>query len=552
LALETTQSPGPAGEIGRPTIDVRNLSVSYSIRHESTRVVDDVSFDIGPGEVVAVVGESGSGKTTIAQSLIGLLPPNGHLDGGKVLLNGTDIAGWSPKRLEAVRGKRIGLVPQDPANSLNPVRTIGANLGEVLQIHKWGDKQKIRHQVLELLDRVGIPEPAIRIDQYPHEFSGGMRQRVLIANAIALEPELIIADEPTSALDVTVQKRILDLLDDLRREFTTAILFVTHDLTIAAERSTSIIVLKNGRVQEYASTKEILTNPKSSYTKTLLGDAPGLSAVRARPPSVTSGREGEIAYAITATDVVQEFPRGRGQASFRALDSVSFRVAAGTTHALVGESGSGKTTAARAVVGLRRPTAGQILVAGSDVVSLRRGRLREFRKKVQLVYQNPFESLNPLLDIEEIVAEPLKNFALGDRSERMRKAAEYLDLVALPKQVLKRKPRELSGGQRQRVAIARALILDPQVVVLDEAVSALDVTVQGQVLRLLDELQQRLGLTYLFISHDLAVVAHIAHTVSVMELGRVVESGPTETIFANPTHEYTRALLQAIPVPKYR
>jgi peptide/nickel transport system ATP-binding protein len=528
-----------------PILRLENLSVSYRLNHVHTRVVDNVSFSIEAGQVLAVVGESGSGKSTIAQSIIGLLPENGRVEGGQILLNGVDIAHWSSKRLQAVRGRRIGLVPQDPANSLNPVRTIGANLGEVLKIHRRGDRAAVKHQVLELLDRVGIPEPEKRARQYPHELSGGMRQRVLIANAIALRPDLIVADEPTSALDVTVQKRILDLLDDLRHEYGTAILFVTHDLAVAAERSTQVVVLQKGQVQEHADTATVLRSPSSDYTRTLLRDAPAL----AERPSSSVRRSDPPVDDIVADSLVQEFPAGRGLAPFRAVDDVSFVVSRGTTHALVGESGSGKTTVARMIAGFRHPTGGHVRLDGLDLTQLRGEALRQSRRLVQLVYQNPFGSLDPLMSVEDIIAEPLRNFAVGGRELRRTTVAENLERVALPSTVLGRRPHELSGGQRQRVAIARALVLRPRVVVLDEAVSALDVTVQAQVLQLLEELQRELGLTYLFISHDLAVVRQIAHTVSVMSHGKVVEQGSTEQVFVRPSDPYTQALLDAIPRP---
>jgi len=528
-------------------LSVRELSVSYRTRRGDAPAVSTVSFDVAAGEVLAVVGESGSGKTTIAQAVIGLLAENGRIDSGEILVNGTDVAGWSSRQFESVRGKRIGLIPQDPNNSLNPVKTIGANLAEVLRIHRFGTPPVIRARVLELLDRVGIPEPERRARQYPHELSGGMKQRVLIANAIALEPELIIADEATSALDVTVQKHILDLLDDLRREFGTAILFVTHDLAVAADRASRILVLKNGRVQEQGPTAAVLADPATEYTRKLLSDAPSMVARDRAARAVPAG----LLHAATDADrilrvngLVQEFGRGT---PFRAVDQVSFDVVRGTTHAIVGESGSGKTTVARAVAGFRTPTGGTIRVNGANVALHKREGLRQFRRQVQLVYQNPFSSLDPRQSVGEIVSEPLRNFGIGDKTSRAATVAEFIDRVALPASALTRLPRELSGGQRQRVAIARALVLHPEIVVLDEAVSALDVTVQAQILALLERLQAELGLTYLFISHDLAVVRHIADTISVMQNGRVVENGDAGTVFDAPAEDYTRELLDAIP-----
>ena len=533
-----------------PVLDVWNLSVAYSRGGEATIVVHDISLSIGPGEVVAVVGESGSGKTTTAQAVIGLLAENGSVTSGSIRLSGTDISGWSSKRLESVRGARIGLVPQDPNSSLNPVKRIGDSLAEVLRIHRWGDKRRIAARVIELLERVGIPDPELRARQYPHELSGGMKQRVLIASAIALDPELIIADEATSALDVTVQRNILDLLDGLRAEYGTAILLVTHDLAVALDRATHVVVLKDGRVQEHGSTAQVLLRPTSAYTKQLLADAPSLATSGRR--TLAQARDILAAVedrepAIVVTDLVQEFTLGRHRDPLRALDGVSFAVQPGTTHAIVGESGSGKTTAARAILGFQRPTSGSIVVSGEEITTLRGERLRQFRRRLQMVYQNPFSSLDPRQSVGQVVAEPLVNFRVGDRAHRAGVVRDLLDQVSLPASVIERRPAELSGGQRQRVAIARALVLSPEVLVLDEAVSALDVTVQAQILRLLERLQDEIGLTYLFISHDLAVVRHISHTVTVLHSGRVVESGLTEAVFSDPRQEYTRALLRAIP-----
>ncbi|MEI3846177.1 MULTISPECIES: ABC transporter ATP-binding protein [unclassified Microbacterium] len=535
-------------------LDVQDLRVSYQTRAGRREVVHGVDVSVGEGEVVALVGESGSGKSTTAHALIGLLPEGGRVDGGSITIGGVDITGWSQKRLRAVRGAQVGLVPQDPVSSLDPVRPVGVQVGEILRLHGVRDAATRRGRVLELLDRVGLDDPALRARQHPHELSGGMRQRVLIATAIALRPRLIIADEPTSALDATVQRRILDLIDDLRREEGTSVLLVTHDLGVAADRAQRIVVLNHGRVVEQGPSAGILSSPAVPYTRQLLADAPSLATGEFRGPAAplflrdAAAAAAENPYAVAAEGLVKEFAvHGRGREPFRAVDDVSFQVRRGTTHALVGESGSGKTTTARLVTRFLHPDAGRIQLDGADIAGLKGEDLRRLRRRVQLVYQNPFSSLDPRQSVAQIVAEPLHNFREGTRPQRRARAAELIDRVSLPADVLERTPRELSGGQRQRVAIARALAIRPEVVVLDEAVSALDVTVQARILELLGSLQQELGLTYLFISHDLAVVRRISHTVSVMRRGRVVEAGSTEDIFTAPAHDYTRELLAAVP-----
>lgn len=522
-----------------PVLAIEKLTVSY----DGAPVVHGVSLEIGPGEVVALVGESGSGKTTTAQAVIGLLPDNGRIESGAVRLNGEEIAGWTPSRFDAIRGAVVSLVPQDPGSSLNPVKTIGNQLTEIFRLHGRRDRDGIRAEALALLERVGLSDPELRFRQYPHELSGGMKQRVLIAIAVALKPALIIADEPTSALDVTVQKRILDLIDTLRAENGTSVLFVTHDLAVAADRADRIVVMHTGTIKEQGPAAALLASPKDAYTKRLLSDAPSLSlpATAGRP---TLADDTEVA--VTVEDLVQDFPTGRG-ATFRAVDHISFNVARGSTHALVGESGSGKTTTARAVVGLQKPASGRILVNGQDVTALSGEKLRQFRRSIQLVYQNPFASLDPRQRVRDIVEEPLLNFEPASREERKRRVEAVVERVQLPPELLVRRPRALSGGQRQRVAIARALVLEPSVLVLDEAVSALDVTVQAQILRLLDDLQRELGLTYLFVSHDLAVVRAIADTVSVLQGGRLVDGGPVTQVFDTPRTDYTRQLIDAIP-----
>ncbi|WP_372469338.1 dipeptide ABC transporter ATP-binding protein [Microbacterium maritypicum] len=532
-------------------ISATDLRISYGDKERRREVVHGVSFEIAEGETLALVGESGSGKSTTAHALLGLLPEGGRVDGGRVLLGDLDISGWSDRALRGIRGPEIGLVPQDPTTSLDPVRTIGAQVEEILRLHGHRDRRSRRARAIELLDRVGIDDPDLRARQYPHELSGGMRQRVLIATAIALRPRLLIADEPTSALDATVQRKVLDLLDELQREEGTSILLVTHDLGVAADRAERLVVLKDGRIVEQGSSEAVLAAPADPYTKQLLADAPAFATGFRRPDAPPFLRDAaavaaENPWAIVADGLVKEF-RVAGRERFRAVDDVSFRVRRGTTHALVGESGSGKTTTARLVTRFHQPDAGTIEVDGDDVTHAKREQLRVLRRRIQLVYQNPFASLDPRQQIADIVAEPLVNFGVGSRTERRERALALLDRVSLPAEVARRTPRELSGGQRQRVAIARALAIDPDIVVLDEAVSALDVTVQARILELLTSLQAELGLTYLFISHDLAVVRRISHTVSVMRRGRIVEEGQTEDLFRDPQHDYTRELLAAVP-----
>ncbi|MGK8660910.1 dipeptide ABC transporter ATP-binding protein [Serratia marcescens] len=524
-----------------PVLALDKVSIAYQGNEGRRRVVHEVSFTIEPGEVVALVGESGSGKTTTAQAIIGLLADNGHLEQGAIRLHGTDIACWSSRRLDAVRGAQISLIPQDPASSLNPVKTIGEQVAEIVNIHRRLPRGQVQQRVTELLTRVGLTHPELRARQFPHQLSGGMKQRVLIAIAIALQPALIIADEPSSALDVTVQKRILDLIDELRREFGTAVLLVTHDLGVAAERADRLLVFRHGRVQEQGATAEVLRAPASAYTRKLFADAPSLSGAVAPPPK----RSGQPP-AIVVQALVKDFRLSGGQ-GFRALDRVSFSVPRGTTHALVGESGSGKSTLARCLLGFERPDAGQVLIDGVNIIGLRGEALRQFRQRIQLVYQNPFGSLDPKQTLYRVIEEPLLNFAPIGKPERDRRVRELFERVALPPDLLNRRPHELSGGQRQRVAIARALVLQPRILVLDEATSALDVTVQAQILHLLQELQQERDLTYLFISHDLATVRRISHSVSVLHRGERVDGGATAELFAMPGSDYTRQLIAAIP-----
>jgi peptide/nickel transport system ATP-binding protein len=548
---DPTNPPAPAAAL----LQVEDLHVSYGTAAGALHAVRGVSLAVAPGEVVAVVGESGSGKSTLAQSVIGLLPGTGRVDAGRIRLTGPDgaaqeLVGLSERALRTVRGRRIGLIPQDPGVALNPVQTVGRQVAEVLRVHGLADRRTAHLDAVALLAKAGLPDPEVRAGQYPHELSGGMRQRVLIAIAIAANPHLLIADEPTSALDATVQRRILDHLERLTRESGTAVLLITHDLGVAADRADRLVVMHAGRIVEEGPVADVLDDPRDPYTRRLLASAPGLQPRRGADPRPAPAASPSGPPLVEVSDLVKDFPLprvGGERRTLRAVDGVSFTIARGETLALVGESGSGKSTTARLVLRLADPTSGTVRFDRTDITAARGRAWRELRRRAQLVYQNPYASLDPRFSVAEVIAEPLRAFRVGDARARRARAAELVDRVALPADVMERSPVELSGGQRQRVAIARALAISPEVVVLDEAVSALDVTVQARILELLESLQQELGLTYLFISHDLAVVRRISHTVSVMRRGRVVEAGRTEDLFTAPTHDYTRELLAAVP-----
>ncbi|SDR94426.1 peptide/nickel transport system ATP-binding protein [Brevibacterium sandarakinum] len=534
-----------------PLLSVEDLSVAYS--QSSAPAVDGVSFAVAAGSMTAVVGESGSGKSTTANAVIGLLPESAQITGGHIRLGEVDLGALGASTWRGVRGSQIGYVPQDPGSSLNPLQTIGKSVAEALRIHKRADRKSARAQVIDLLAKVGIDRPQMRADQFPHELSGGMRQRVLIASAIALRPRLLIADEPTSALDVTVQKQVLDLLDGLRAETGMGVLFITHDLAVAGERADDVVVMQSGKVVEAGPAARIFSRPATDYTARLLADAPALKT-KARHTATAEDSQADSSSAafVSVEGLTQVYARNEDQVI--GVDDVSLSVQRGTTHGIVGESGSGKTTTGKALAGFLTPQSGRIRIGDFDTADSVKGnaarvRRRDFRRRVQLVHQNPYSALDPKHSIRQILTEPLRNFRIGTRASRAGLVAEALDRVSLPTEFLDRRPQELSGGQLQRVAIARALIAGPELVVFDEAVSALDVTVQAQILDLLDELQVELGLTYVFISHDLAVVRQIADTVSVMSQGRLMENGPTEDLFARPQTHYTRTLLDAIPRP---
>ncbi|MBD2892234.1 putative ABC transporter ATP-binding protein [Actinomadura sp. RB99] len=552
-------------------LEVEDLAVRYRTRRSAVRAVESASFAVGEGETVAIVGESGSGKSTTAYALLGLLPRSARVVRGRIGFDGRDLAGLPERRWRELRGREIALIPQDPGTSLNPVQRVGAQVAEALRLSGGADRRTARARTLELLADAGLPDPEVQARQYPSQLSGGMRQRALIAIAIAARPRLIVADEPTSALDVTVQRRILDHIGALVRESGTGMLLITHDLGVAAERADRVLVMRSGAIVEQGTPGEVLSDPRDPYTRSLIDAAPGLARtprrhrVRltaipggapgdpfaeprpARPPETGDGPDAPV---LRVEDLVKEFrpPRAGGRAAaIRAVDGVSFTIPRGRTYGLVGESGSGKSTTARLILRLADPTGGRVFLGQEDITGTRGSAQRLLRRRMQIVQQNPFASLDPRRSVEQIVTDPLTSFGLGSRARRRGRARELVDLVALPASVLGRRPAELSGGQRQRVAIARALVLNPELVVCDEPVSALDVSVQAQILDLLAALQAELGVSYLFISHDLAVVRHIADEVGVLHRGRLVESGPTEEIFAAARHGHTRELLDAIP-----
>ncbi|MDR7087509.1 peptide/nickel transport system ATP-binding protein [Aeromicrobium panaciterrae] len=557
-----------------PLLQIEDLSVGFHAGKEILTAVDGANLTIYPGQTIAIVGESGSGKSTLAHAVIGLLPGTGKVTGGAIKFDGADISHAGKGQILALRGSSIGLVPQDPMSNLNPLWRVGAQIKEALVANGVATGAAADKRVVELLEEAGLPDAERRARQYPHEFSGGMRQRALIAMGLAARPKLLIADEPTSALDVTVQKQILDHLDKLTDDLGVAVMLITHDLGLAAERADHLVVMYRGRVVESGPARAILQNPEHPYTKRLVSKAPSLASQRLS--SIKARAEVREQAVQTAAEIAEEIAHsetelGKGKTDiivvenltkifslrgakpwqkipFAAVDDVSFTLKRGTTTAIVGESGSGKSTVARMVLDLLPPTSGNVLFDGHNLRDLKskEERLR-LRRQMQPVFQNPYASLDPLYSIYKSIEEPLRTHDIGTNKQREARVRDLLDRVSLPTTVMSRYPGELSGGQRQRVAIARALALEPEVVICDEAVSALDVLVQAQILELLNDLQAELGLSYLFITHDLAVVRQIADNVLVMQDGKVVESASVTEVFDNPREAYTRKLLDAIP-----
>jgi len=558
-----------------PLLQIDDLHVGFKAgRKKILPAVEGVNLVIYPGQTVAIVGESGSGKSTTAHAVIDLLPGTGRVTGGRILFEGTDIVAADRRKILALRGSSIGLVPQDPMSNLNPLWRVGFQIKEALIANGVAHGKEADRRVVELLEEAGLPDAERRAHQYPHEFSGGMRQRALIAMGLAARPKLLIADEPTSALDVTVQKQILDHLDGLTATLGVAVMLITHDLGLAAERADHLVVMYRGRVVESGPALQILQDPQHPYTQRLVSKAPSiasqrLSSIKARAQVKEQAVEQAAEAAAEVAGSADQLGEGSGQilavenltkvftlrgarpwqkSHFTAVDQVSFGVQRGTTTAIVGESGSGKSTVARMILGLLPITEGRVIFDGVDIQQMVGNDQRlKFRRQLQPVFQNPYASLDPLYSIYRSIEEPLRTHGVGTSKERETKVRDLLDKVSLPSTVMSRYPAELSGGQRQRVAIARALALDPEVVICDEAVSALDVLVQAQILELLNDLQAELGLSYLFITHDLAVVRQIADNVLVMQDGRVVEQASVSEVFDNPQQEYTRKLLDAIP-----
>jgi len=544
-----------------PILQIRDLSVALPTWADRPQAVRQVSLEIGPGETLCVVGESGSGKSVMARSVMRLLPePHVRIVGGQVLLEGENLAQADDQRLRQIRGGRIGMIFQEPMVALNPLMTVGRQIDEILEVHTdWGKAER-RRRVVATFEDVRLPDPERIFGAYPHELSGGQRQRVMIAMSLVLEPRLIIADEPTTALDVTTEAQILALLKDLQRRHGTALMFITHNFGVVAEIADRVAVMRHGEVVEHGDVEEVLTRPRHPYTRALIEAVPSLvPRERAVGPGVATGepilvvRGLDKVYgrrAVVMPWLMRWMPRLRrgGRGAVHAVDKIDLDVTRGSAIAVVGESGSGKSTLARCIIGLEQADAGSVKIAGREVVGLGRGAWRPLRSRVQMVFQDPFASLNPRTKVGDIIARGA--IIQGtEPSAAMAQARELLTLVGLEPKAAERYPHEFSGGQNQRVGIARAMIVKPKLVICDEAVSALDVSIQRQIVDLIMKLQAEFGMSLMFISHDLAVVRQISHRIMVLYLGRVVEMADRDAIYATPRHPYTRQLISAVPLP---
>jgi peptide/nickel transport system ATP-binding protein len=550
-------------------LKIEHLSVAFRAGTGLRPTINNVSLTLNSGEILGLVGESGSGKTLLSLAAMGLLPPNAVVTGGRVMFGDVNLLTASAETLRGLRGKRISMIFQDPMASLDPVFTCGDQIVEATLLHERIGKKQARQRALELLIKVGISDPARCMRSYPHELSGGQCQRVMIAMAVACKPDIIIADEPTTALDVTVQKQVLTLLRSLNQEIGAAILLITHDLGVIYEVADRVAVIYKGDLMEEASTSQLFASPRSSYTKALIASMPSMSAPQTRLPVIERQEGGEIKSVVSASSLetrrvvvkLESAPLLRLEmitksywtrenafatpTAFRAVDEVSLSIAPRSTLGLVGESGCGKSTLSRLVIRLIEPDSGKIFFNGQDLASLGPQAMRAARRDISLIFQNPYGSLNPRQTVTDLVAAPIDIHEGGKGREAA--VSRLVDAVGLPKSALTKYPHEFSGGQRQRIVIARALALRPKLLICDEAVSALDVSVQAQVLNLLQDLQSEFDLTYLFISHDMSVVRHVSDTIAVMQKGRIVETGPAGEVFDNPKDPYTKTLLGAVP-----
>ncbi|MBA8879350.1 ABC transporter ATP-binding protein [Phyllobacterium myrsinacearum] len=555
-----------------PVLSVSNLTTSFQSDGKWRPVVRNVSFDVAPGETVAIVGESGSGKSVTSLSIMRLLQKDKSRIEGGIILGGKDILALPENQMRAVRGNDVAMIFQEPMTSLNPLFTVGQQISEALLCHSSMSRAEAKAETIRLLEKVRIPAAKSRFDEYPHRFSGGMRQRVMIAMALASKPKLLIADEPTTALDVTIQGQILDLIKLLQEEEGTSVLFITHDMGVVAEIADRTVVMYNGEAVETGRTEDIFARPQHPYTRSLLSAVPILGSMKGhkRPLRfpVVDRATGTSDIPVEAADTVQSQAKpllevknlttrfnihsgmfGQLEGRVHAVENLSFTLQPGETLSLVGESGCGKSTTGRSIMRLVQPQSGEVLLNGEDVLTMEPKRLRDMRRTMQMIFQDPFASLNPRITVGAAIAEPYLEHKLGTRAQARDRVADLLERVGLTADMASRYPHEFSGGQRQRVCIARALALDPKLIVADESVSALDVSIKAQVINLLLDLQASLNLAYLFISHDIAVVERVSHRIAVMYLGEIVEIGSREAIFENPQHPYTRKLISAVPVP---
>ncbi|WP_037285229.1 ABC transporter ATP-binding protein [Saccharibacillus sacchari] len=542
-------------------LQVSNLRVSFVARETETEAVRGVSFELNKGETLGIVGESGSGKSVTARAIMRLLPEaSSRVKSGEVMFLGQNLAQKSRKEMEAIRGRDIGMIFQDPMTSLNPTLRIGEQIAETLRKHRKISKREAKTEAVEMLKLVGIRDPETRFNQYPHEFSGGMRQRAMIAIALACRPSLLIADEPTTALDVTIQAQILNVMKQMQEKLGTAIVLITHDLGVVAGMCDRVVVMKSGEIVEEGRTADIFANPQHPYTKKLLNALPRLDEPKKRKPGRIVGTTDTSTIVSTedtpaprplleVRSLQQHFNLGKGR-TLKAVNDISFFIREGETLGMVGESGSGKSTTGRAILRLHEPTSGDVLYRGMAVNRLSAKEMKLMRREMQMIFQDPYASLNPRLKVLDIIGEAMDVHGLTkDANQRRARVEELLEMVGLDPAFALRYPHEFSGGQRQRIGIARALAVEPKFIVCDEPLSALDVSIQSQIVTLLEDLQQKLGLTYLFIAHDLSMVKHISDRVAVMYAGKIVELAESEELYNNPQHPYTQSLLAAIPVP---